>query len=109
MRLCYRNKRNNSIYKRGMTMNETISKKELAEKLKRLIIERLEIEDVNAEDIPDDSPIFGEGLGLDSLSALDLVVLLEGEFGIKISNPAEAKEIFQTIDTLVTYILENGK
>ncbi|MCD6256882.1 acyl carrier protein [Candidatus Aerophobetes bacterium] len=83
-------------------------KAELAHKLKYMIIERLELEDINPEEIPDDSPIFGEGLGLDSLAALDLVILLEKEFNIKIQDPAQARKILSTIDTLAEYILSHG-
>lgn len=83
-------------------------KAQMAYKLKDMIIQRLELEDMKPEDIPDDSPIFVEGLGLDSLSALDLVILLEKEFGIKITDPEQAKKIFATINTLTDYVLENG-
>jgi len=68
---------------------ENDKKAKLAHKLKYMIVERLELEGVNPEDIPDDSPIFGEGLGLDSLAALDLVILLEKEFNIKVQDPAQ--------------------
>lgn len=81
---------------------------EIAQKLKTMIIDRLEIEDIRPEDVPDDSPIFVEGLELDSLSALDLVVLLEKEFNVKIQDPEEARKIFATINTLAEYVLTEG-
>lgn len=88
--------------------SEKEGKAEIARKLKYMIIERLELEDIKPEEVPDDSPIFGEGLGLDSLAALDLVILLEKEFNVKITNPAQAREILSTISTLTEYILAYG-
>jgi len=88
--------------------SEKDRKAKIAHKLKCMIVERLELEDVKPEEVPDDSPIFGEGLGLDSLAALDLVILLEKEFNIKISDPGQAKKILSTINTLAEHILAHG-
>jgi len=88
--------------------NEEDKKAKVAYKLKCMIIKRLELEDIKPEEVADDSPIFGEGLGLDSLAALDLVILLEKEFNVKISDPGQAKEILSTINTLAEYILVHG-
>lgn len=57
------------------------------------------------EDIATDASLFGDGLGLDSIDALELIVLLEKEYGIKIEDPKEGKKIFHSIDTLADYIL----
>ena len=67
---------------------------ELIDQLKGEIIEQLNLEDIKKEDIKNDAPLFGEGLGLDSIDALELIVLLEKNYGIKIANPADGKKIF---------------
>lgn len=77
---------------------------ELAEKLKKEIIEELNLEDVKLEDIKDDTPLFGEGLGLDSIDALEIILILERNYGIKIENPAKGKEIFHSVKTIADYI-----
>jgi len=70
---------------------------ELIEKLKVQIIEQLNLEDMEPEDIDAEESLFGEGLGLDSIDALELIVLLEKEYGIKIQNPKEGQKIFFSI------------
>jgi len=83
---------------------------ELIAKLKEQIIAELNLEDVKPKDINDDSPLFGEGgLGLDSIDALELIVLLEKNYGIKIEDPKEGKTIFYSIRTLAEYITTNKK
>lgn len=77
--------------------------------LKNQIIEVLNLEDMTADDIDAAAPLFGEGLGLDSIDALELIVLLEREYGIKLSNPAEGKEIFSSIASIVDYVSKNRK
>ena len=79
----------------------------LKDKLKALIISDLSIEDVNPEELSDDAPLFGEGLGLDSLDAVELVVLLQRHFGIQIKDLEQGRKIFENLDTLATYISEN--
>ncbi len=91
-----------------MAKNENDKKTKLAHKLKCMIIERLQLEDITPADVSDNDPIFDGGLGLDSLDALDLVLLLEKEFNVKIKDPQQAKEILSTIDTLAEYILTDG-
>ena len=76
----------------------------LIDKLKSQIIEVLNLEDLTPADIDADAPLFGEGLGLDSIDALELIVLLEREYGIKLSNPAEGKEIFKSVKSIADYI-----
>ena len=82
---------------------------ELTEKLKKEIIEVLNLEDVKPEDIDLDAPLFGDGLGLDSIDALELIVLLEKNYGIKIEDPKEGRKIFTSVHTMADYILEHQK
>jgi len=82
---------------------------ELIEKLKVQIIEQLNLEDVEPDEIDANEPLFSEGLGLDSIDALELIVLLEKEYGIKIENPKEGQEIFYSVKSLAEYILAHNK
>ncbi|RLD88956.1 MAG: acyl carrier protein [Bacteroidetes bacterium] len=82
---------------------------ELIEKLKVQIIEQLNLEDVELDEIDANEPLFGDGLGLDSIDALELIVLLDKEYGIKIENPKEGQEIFYSIKSLAEYILAHRK
>ena len=82
---------------------------ELVSQLKKQIIKALNLENVKEEDIKGDDPLFGEGLGLDSIDALELIVLLEKEYGLKIENPADAKKIFLSVNSIAQYISENKK
>ncbi|MCU7617216.1 phosphopantetheine-binding protein [Chryseobacterium sp. PBS4-4] len=75
--------------------------------LKTKIIEVLNLEDVAIEEIKDSDPLFGGGLGLDSIDALELIVLLDKDYGIKLSDPKKGKEIFQSIEVMAKYIEEN--
>ena len=77
---------------------------DLKRKLKELLIERLKFEDMSPEDIPDDEPLFGGGLGLDSIDALEIVVMLESEFGIKVKNEGSARDYFRSISTLAELV-----
>ena len=80
---------------------------ELILKLKQEIIEVLNLEDVKPEDIDNDAPLFGEGLGLDSIDALELIVLMEKNYGIKLQDPAKGKEIFKSINMMADFIQKN--
>ena len=80
---------------------------ELIHKLKQEIIEVLNLEDVKPEDIDNDAPLFGEGLGLDSIDALELIVLMEKNYGIKLQDPAKGKEIFKSINVMADFIQKN--
>ena len=80
---------------------------ELILKLKEEIIEVLNLEDVKPADIDENAPLFGEGLGLDSIDALELIVLMEKNYGIKLKDPAQGKEIFKSITVLAEYIVAN--
>lgn len=77
--------------------------------LKNQIIEVLNLEDMTPEDIDAEAPLFGDGLGLDSIDALELIVLLEREYGIKLSNPAEGKQIFKSIASIADYVSKDRK
>lgn len=77
--------------------------------LKEKIIKDLNLEDVEVADIANNDPLFGDGLGLDSIDALELIVMLDKDYGIKITDPKEGKSIFESIDTMAAYITENTK
>ena len=79
----------------------------LKQELKGKIIEVLNLEDISVADINDNDALFGDGLGLDSIDALELIVLLDKDYGIKLVDPKEGKNIFQSIDTMATYIAAN--
>lgn len=80
---------------------------DLINTLKEQIIEQLNLEDLTPSDIDNDAPLFGEGLGLDSIDALEFIVLLEQHYGIKIADPNEGKDIFQSVNSLAAYIEKN--
>ncbi len=72
--------------------------------LKKQIIEELNLQDISIEDIADALPLFGEGLGLDSIDALELVVIMEKYHGIKITDESVGKEVLYSIDTIAAFI-----
>ncbi|MGY8988318.1 MAG: phosphopantetheine-binding protein [Flavobacteriales bacterium] len=73
-------------------------------KLKEQLIEHLNLEEFSAKDIADDLPLFGDGLGLDSIDALEIIVMLDNKFNIKISDPEEGAKIFQSVNTIAEFI-----
>ena len=79
------------------------------EELKRQVIEALNLEGMVPSDIDDDAPLFGSGagLGLDSIAALELFVLLDRQYGIKLIDKEEGKAVFSSINTLAKYIEEH--
>ena len=77
---------------------------ELILELKEKIIDTLNLEEMTPEDIDADDTLFGEGLGLDSIDALELIVLMEKDYGIKLANPAEGKAIFKSIRSIAEYV-----
>ncbi|MDE7376452.1 MAG: acyl carrier protein [Muribaculaceae bacterium] len=81
----------------------------LVKELKEEIIKVLNLEDITPEDIDETAPLFGEGLGLDSIDALELIVMLEKNYGIKLEDPAKGKEIFQSINVMADYVANNRK
>ncbi len=83
---------------------------ELIEKLKAQLIEALNLEEITPEDIDPEAPLFGDdGLGLDSIDALEIILLLDKDYGIKLKNPAEGKQVFYSVKTMADYIRERGK
>ncbi len=82
----------------------------LSEQLKKIIIEELNLEDIEASGINDDDPLFGdEGLGLDSLDAVELVVLIQKHFGVEIKDMEEGKVALASISSLVDFINNHKK
>ncbi|MGQ7947260.1 phosphopantetheine-binding protein [Flavobacterium sp. WC2509] len=79
----------------------------LKQELKSKIIEVLNLEDIAVADINDDDALFGDGLGLDSIDALELIVMLDKDYGIKLVDPKEGKTIFKSIEVMAAYIAEN--
>lgn len=77
--------------------------------LKNQIIEVLNLEDLKPEDIDAQAPLFGDGLGLDSIDALELIVLLEREYGIRLTNPSQGKDIFKSVASIADYVSNNRK
>ena len=82
---------------------------ELKTTLKKQIIEQLNLEDFKVEDIKNDMPLFGDGLGLDSIDALELIVLLENNYNIKLTNPDEGKAVFNSVNSMAEYIVKNRR
>ncbi len=81
---------------------------EIKKKFKELLVSELSLEDLDPEDIKDDEMLFVEGLGLDSLDAVEIVVLLQRNFGIEIKDMEEGAEVFRSIDTLAKHIYDNS-
>lgn len=80
------------------------------ETFKRQLVEALNLEDVRPEDIDDNAPLFGDaGLGLDSIDALEIILILERNYGVKVENPKEGKEIFYSVSTIADYIRKHRK
>ena len=81
-----------------------MEKEQLKQQLKKQIVEFLNLMQVKPEDIKDDEPLFGEGLGLDSIDSLELIVLLNREYGINIQDPKEGRKVLVDVNTMVDYI-----
>jgi acyl carrier protein len=83
---------------------------ELIKQLKEQIIDVLNLEEMTPDDIDDQASLFGEdGIGLDSIDALELIVLLEKEYGIRLANPSEGKAIFKNVATIADFVSKNRK
>lgn len=79
---------------------------DMHQKLKELFITELNLEDITIEDWENDTPLFGDGIGLDSLDAVEIVVLIEKHFGIAIASADEGKTAMLSVNTLVDFIKE---
>ena len=77
---------------------------QLKQQLKKQIVEFLNLINVKPEDIKDDEPLFGSGLGLDSIDSIELIVLLSREYGINIQDPKEGRKVLVDINTMAAYI-----
>ena len=82
---------------------QTAAERELAQ----LLVESLNLEDIEAGAIDPEAPLFNAGLGLDSIDALELIVLMEKRYGIKLKDPSVGREIFRSINVMARYIAEN--
>ncbi len=82
---------------------------QIIQELKEYIIEELNLEEITPEDIDTDAPLFGDGLGLDSIDALEIILILEKNYGVKIANSAEVRPVFYSVRTLAEYIVKNRK
>jgi acyl carrier protein len=82
---------------------------ELIVQMKQLIIDSLRIEGMSPDDIDTDAPLFGEGLGLDSIDALQLVVAMEKDFGVIVPDAETGTIVFQSVRSMARYIAENRK
>ena len=80
---------------------------ELIEKVKQMIIDSLRIEGMVPNEIESDAPLFGEGLGLDSIDALQLVVAMEKEFGVVVPDAATGTTVFASVRSMAGYIAEH--
>ena len=81
----------------------------LIEQLKIQLIEQLNLEEIEPDEIDEKEPLFGDGLGLDSIDALEIIVLLEKDYGLKLDKPEDGKNIMYSVETLAKFITENGK
>ena len=82
--------------------------KNLINELKLKVIDALNLDGMTPEDIDDNAPLFGdEGLGLDSIDVLELIVLLEKNYGIRLASPAQGKEVFQSVAVMAAYVEKN--
>jgi acyl carrier protein len=79
---------------------------ELKQQVKGMIIQRLKLEGMTPDDIDDAAPLFGDGLGLDSIDALELVLAIEQTFGVKIEDEASGMKAFRNVESLVSFIAE---
>ena len=82
---------------------------ELIKNIKLQIIEALNLEGMTPDQIDDNAPLFGDGLGLDSIDVLELIVLIEKNYGIRLTTPAEGKKVFQSVAVMADYIAKNRK
>ena len=90
-----------------MQSQKSKSLEEIRSELKELLVVNLALDDITPEEIEDDGLLFGEGLGLDSLDAVEIVVLIQRNYGLEIIDEEQAREIFQSVNTLAGWVYEN--
>lgn len=91
------------------TIKKITTMENLIQELKEHLIEELNLEEITPEEIDAEAPLFGDGLGLDSIDALEVILILEKYYGVKLANSAEAKPVFYSVKTLAEYIMQNRK
>ena len=84
-----------------------MNKEELKQQLKAQIIKFLNLTDLTPADIQDDEPLFGEGLGLDSIDSLELIVLLKREYGITIQDPKDGRKVLTDVNSMADFIIQH--
>jgi acyl carrier protein len=89
-----------------MQSQKSKSLEEIRTELKELLVVNLALDDITPEEIEDDGLLFGEGLGLDSLDAVEIVVLIQRNYGLEIIDEEQAREIFQSVNTLAGWVYE---
>ncbi len=82
---------------------------QLIQELKEHLIKELNLEEITPDEIDADAPLFGDGLGLDSIDALEIILILEKNYGVRLTNTTEAKPVFYSIRTLAEYVQKNRK
>ena len=90
-----------------MQSQKSKSLEEIRSELKELLVVNLALDDITPEEIEDDGVLFGEGLGLDSLDAVEIVVLIQRNYGLEIIDEEQARELFQSVNTLARWVHEN--
>jgi len=85
-----------------------MEREQLKQQVKEQIIKYLNYLSISPDDIADDMPLFGEGLGLDSIDSIELVVLMEREYGVKIENPKDGRKILSNVNSMVDYIEQHS-